>query len=156
MATKIKGICKGSFKYISHIFVVKEREMEIGYPTDVRHVAHIGCDGPNGTAPSWMNEFKGSDLAVATTGSIGGSRNPTWSSQDFDQTLGQQISSSKLGNFTPTNLPSIPKKQKTKRKKIKSTSSSPKSGSSRSSRTSKSKSILGESEEADSRHSLNP
>jgi len=86
MATKIKGICKGSFKYISQIFgnfynlilkllfvgrllsemwlsilgeiwllaVVKERELEIGYPTDVKHVAHIGCDGLNGTAPSWV------------------------------------------------------------------------------------------------------
>ncbi|KAJ6925567.1 CRIB domain-containing protein RIC10 [Populus alba x Populus x berolinensis] len=57
MATKIKGIYKG-FKYISQIFVVKEREMEIGYPTDVKHVAHIGWDGPSGCAPSWMNEFK--------------------------------------------------------------------------------------------------
>ncbi|KAG7025246.1 CRIB domain-containing protein RIC7, partial [Cucurbita argyrosperma subsp. argyrosperma] len=29
-----------------------------GYPTDVRHVAHIGWDGPSVTPPSWMNEFK--------------------------------------------------------------------------------------------------
>ncbi|KAG6764575.1 hypothetical protein POTOM_032049 [Populus tomentosa] len=36
----------------------KEREMQIGFPTDVKHVAHIGCDGPSATnAPSWMNEF---------------------------------------------------------------------------------------------------
>lgn len=34
--------------------VVKEREMEIGYPTDVKHVAHIGLDGPSGSAPSWV------------------------------------------------------------------------------------------------------
>lgn len=34
--------------------VVKEREMEIGYPTDVKHVAHIGWDGPSGTGPSWV------------------------------------------------------------------------------------------------------
>lgn len=36
--------------------VVKEREMEIGYPTDVKHVAHIGWDGPSGSgsAPSWV------------------------------------------------------------------------------------------------------
>lgn len=32
--------------------VVKDREMEIGYPTDVKHVAHIGWDGQSGTAPS--------------------------------------------------------------------------------------------------------
>lgn len=36
------------------IAVVKEREMEIGYPTDVKHVAHIGWDGPSGSAPSWV------------------------------------------------------------------------------------------------------
>lgn len=24
----------------------KEEEIEIGYPTDVKHVAHIGWDGP--------------------------------------------------------------------------------------------------------------
>ncbi|MBA0796839.1 hypothetical protein Gohar_007572 [Gossypium harknessii] len=34
--------------------------MQIGLPTDVKHVAHIGADGPsvNSNAPSWMNEFK--------------------------------------------------------------------------------------------------
>ena len=36
------------------VVVAKEREMEIGYPTDVKHVAHIGWDGPSGTAPSWV------------------------------------------------------------------------------------------------------
>lgn len=34
----------------------KEEEIEIGNPTDVKHVAHIGWDGPsaNATAPSWV------------------------------------------------------------------------------------------------------
>ncbi|KAJ0265505.1 CRIB domain-containing protein RIC6, partial [Hirschfeldia incana] len=39
----------------------EEEEIEIGNPTDVKHVAHIGWDGPSATpasAPSWMNEFK--------------------------------------------------------------------------------------------------
>lgn len=36
------------------IVVVKEREIEIGYPTDVKHVAHIGWDGPSGGGPSWV------------------------------------------------------------------------------------------------------
>ena len=36
------------------VVVVKEREMEIGYPTDVKHVAHIGLDGLSGTAPGWV------------------------------------------------------------------------------------------------------
>ncbi|GAU14895.1 hypothetical protein TSUD_46880 [Trifolium subterraneum] len=45
MATTFKGICK-SLKYITQMFVVKEREMEIGYPTDVKHVAHgLGSNG---------------------------------------------------------------------------------------------------------------
>ncbi|OIV92582.1 hypothetical protein TanjilG_07573 [Lupinus angustifolius] len=57
MPTKIKGIYK-SFKYITQIFVAKERDMEIGYPTDVKHVAHIGWEAPSGSGPSWMNEFK--------------------------------------------------------------------------------------------------
>ncbi|KAL0548120.1 hypothetical protein IC582_012565 [Cucumis melo] len=37
--------------------------MQIGLPTDVKHVAHIGWDGPSGNqnnTPSWMNEFKSS------------------------------------------------------------------------------------------------
>ncbi|XP_058199475.1 CRIB domain-containing protein RIC10-like isoform X2 [Rhododendron vialii] len=86
MATKIKGIYKG-FKYITQIFVVKEREMEIGYPTDVKHVAHIGWDGPSGSAPSWMNEFNvASDFAATSIGNITGTRGTssaisTWSSQ---------------------------------------------------------------------------
>jgi hypothetical protein len=36
------------------VVVVKEREIEIGYPTDVKHVAHIGLDGTSGSAPSWV------------------------------------------------------------------------------------------------------
>ncbi|XVF62831.1 hypothetical protein PTKIN_Ptkin09bG0040100 [Pterospermum kingtungense] len=32
--------------------------MEIGLPTDVKHVAHIGLDGPSANKPSWMSEFK--------------------------------------------------------------------------------------------------
>ncbi|KAA8527785.1 hypothetical protein F0562_035346 [Nyssa sinensis] len=36
----------------------KEPEMQIGHPTDVKHVAHIGSDGPSANQPSWLNEFK--------------------------------------------------------------------------------------------------
>lgn len=28
--------------------------MQIGYPTDVKHVAHIGWDGPSVNPPSWV------------------------------------------------------------------------------------------------------
>lgn len=39
-----------------HIFAdnEKEPEMEIGFPTDVKHVAHIGWDGPSVHSPSWV------------------------------------------------------------------------------------------------------
>ena len=36
----------------------EEEEIEIGNPTDVKHVAHIGWDGPSSTpasAPSWVS-----------------------------------------------------------------------------------------------------
>lgn len=33
----------------------KEPEMDIGFPTDVKHVAHIGWDGPSVDTPSWVN-----------------------------------------------------------------------------------------------------
>ncbi|KAL9364223.1 hypothetical protein Peur_042096 [Populus x canadensis] len=54
MTTKVKGLLRG-LRYISQIFDEKEQEMQIGFPTDVKHVAHIGCDGPSATnAPSWV------------------------------------------------------------------------------------------------------
>lgn len=28
--------------------------MQIGFPTDVKHVAHIGSDGPAANTPSWV------------------------------------------------------------------------------------------------------
>ncbi|KAL1203194.1 CRIB domain-containing protein RIC7 [Cardamine amara subsp. amara] len=61
-STKMKSLLKG-LRYISQVFEgEKEQEMQIGNPTDVKHVAHIGWDGPsdNATAPTWMNEFKSS------------------------------------------------------------------------------------------------
>ncbi|KAI4302589.1 hypothetical protein MLD38_038315 [Melastoma candidum] len=60
MSTKMKGLLKG-LRYISQIFENEtEPEMMIGNPTDVKHVAHIGWDGPSVTSPSWMTEFKSS------------------------------------------------------------------------------------------------
>lgn len=32
----------------------KEEEIQIGFPTDVKHVAHIGSDDPSANAPSWV------------------------------------------------------------------------------------------------------
>ncbi|XP_022870059.1 CRIB domain-containing protein RIC7-like [Olea europaea var. sylvestris] len=51
-------IFQGFLYRLSQIFVEKEPEIEIGLPTDVKHVAHIGWDGPSRTGPGWMNEFK--------------------------------------------------------------------------------------------------
>ncbi|GAB2242170.1 hypothetical protein Droror1_Dr00018945 [Drosera rotundifolia] len=42
----------------------EEKEMQIGLPTDVKHVAHIGWDGPAVSSPSWMNEFKSTEGAI--------------------------------------------------------------------------------------------
>lgn len=35
----------------------KNNDMQIGFPTDVKHVAHIGWDGPSVTSPSWVIIF---------------------------------------------------------------------------------------------------
>ncbi|PRQ28515.1 putative CRIB domain-containing protein [Rosa chinensis] len=125
------------FKYISQIFVVKEREMEIGFPTDVKHVAHIGWDGPSDSAPSWMNEFKnGPDFSTLGRNNTSDRRDSSsstapspWASHDFEQSMGRQPSTN-LIDLPPNDLANVPKKPK--RKKVKSSSSS--SSSSRSSR----------------------
>lgn len=149
----MKGIYKG-FKYISQIFVVKEREMEIGYPTDVKHVAHIGWEGQSGSAPSWMNEFKTtSEFAATSLGNMNEPRDPnsnaisTWSSQDFDQSTGHHQVSDMFKDSSTSDIPSVRKKNKRKKTKL---NSSPKSSSpsSRSSRTSKSKAKYNEMETA--------
>ncbi|KAK6133346.1 hypothetical protein DH2020_032895 [Rehmannia glutinosa] len=136
--------------------------MEIGHPTDVKHVAHIGWEGPSGSAPTWMNEFRGgADFAATSIGNSGSALSP-WSSQDmalsrvafrlqndkhvlcndFGESTRQQSESEMFKDMGSTELPSIKKKEKRKKSKSKSTSSpkSISSYSSRSSRTGKSKS----------------
>ncbi|XVE90563.1 hypothetical protein DITRI_Ditri20bG0087900 [Diplodiscus trichospermus] len=63
ISTGFHRLCK-SFKTLSQLFADKEEiadlenEMEIGFPTDVKHVAHIGLDGSASTSPSagsWEN-----------------------------------------------------------------------------------------------------
>ncbi|XP_047939620.1 CRIB domain-containing protein RIC1-like [Salvia hispanica] len=49
MSTKMKGLFKG-LRYISQIFDdehEKEQDMQIGLPTDVKHVSHVGYDESN-------------------------------------------------------------------------------------------------------------
>ncbi|KAK8546756.1 hypothetical protein V6N13_093799 [Hibiscus sabdariffa] len=92
MATKIKRLYK-KFKFISRIFAVKERKMEIGYPTDVKHVTHIGLGTPSDSASNWENELKTGSSTDFTATSIHNSRGSnctlsTWSSQDFEESMG--------------------------------------------------------------------
>ncbi|KAJ8765218.1 hypothetical protein K2173_011478 [Erythroxylum novogranatense] len=68
MSTKVKGLFKG-LRYFSQIFDEKEPELQIGLPTDVKHVAHIGMDGPDASKPSWMNEFQ-SEMSSAPLNSL--------------------------------------------------------------------------------------
>ncbi|XP_022760309.1 CRIB domain-containing protein RIC5-like [Durio zibethinus] len=56
LTAKMNSLIRG-LKYISHMFDEKEPEMQIGLPTDVKHVAHIGMDGPSANKPSWMSEL---------------------------------------------------------------------------------------------------
>ncbi|KAE9619164.1 hypothetical protein Lal_00047155 [Lupinus albus] len=58
---QVKGLLKG-LRYISQMFDEQgvENDIQIGFPTDVKHLAHIGCDDSQSHKPtSWMKEFKG-------------------------------------------------------------------------------------------------
>ncbi|XP_044500037.1 CRIB domain-containing protein RIC5 [Mangifera indica] len=58
MSSVIKSILKG-LRFIAQLFESKEEpEMQIGLPTDVKHVSHIGLDGSSANEPSWMAGFK--------------------------------------------------------------------------------------------------
>lgn len=132
MGNKMKGIFKG-FKFIFNNFAVKDRELEIGCPTDVKHVAHIGWDGPSGNAPSWMNQFKkGPDFAAASIGNSGSSLSP-WTSQGVGESNETQ-STPGINEDSPTNKEVNVKKQRRRKSKA---SSPPKSNPS--SRAAKSK-----------------
>ncbi|XP_020096472.1 CRIB domain-containing protein RIC10-like [Ananas comosus] len=86
MSTKMKkGIMK-PLRFISQIFDGKEHELEIGFPTDVKHVAHIGWDGPNVNGPSWMKEFHSAPLSSASYAAEGRESPPRnlWASQEIN------------------------------------------------------------------------
>ncbi|CAH8361649.1 unnamed protein product [Eruca vesicaria subsp. sativa] len=135
MAMKMKGIYKG-FKCISKIFAMeKEREeIEIGYPTDVKHLAHIGLEGSSSTGPGWMSEFMVGAEALSPRASSFSNARPsssffTSSSADFDQGSSRRTvcdTPRDIPPVTPINLPKNNKK-KSRRKKSASSSSSPKS-----------------------------
>eukprot|EP01018_Ginkgo_biloba_P037594 Gb_05134 [translate_table: standard] len=80
--------------------VFKENEMQIGYPTDVKHVAHIGWDSPTVAGRSWMKDLRTSGELSSTsqtdfeqprssTGWIHDATSvPKWTSQGLLGTLG--------------------------------------------------------------------
>jgi hypothetical protein len=146
MAYKMKGVFKG-LRIISQIFVVKEQEMdmEIGYPTDVKHVAHIGWDSPTGSAatspsPSWMNDMKGSP-DFSSMHNFAPSTGTSWTSQDFDQPRDISpygILPENIGQEATPYL-DIPKPPRKARRKKSSKNNSP-TASARSSRSSRSRS----------------
>ncbi|KAK1680746.1 hypothetical protein QYE76_041594 [Lolium multiflorum] len=93
MSTKMKKGILRPFRYFSNIMDTKEQELQIGFPTDVKHVAHIGWDGPSAPAkkeeagaPSWMKDYHSAPLDSASFRSDrgGGSAaaNP-WASQEI-------------------------------------------------------------------------
>ncbi|KAI3866004.1 hypothetical protein MKX03_019529 [Papaver bracteatum] len=148
---KMKGLCK-SFKFISQIFVVtKDREMEIGFPTDVKHVAHIGWDNQSTNAPSWMNEFRTASEFSNTSLSLGDAKDinrvsgTTWGSQDFEQSMMQPAFTRDSSVSTPSDIPKAPsskKQKKVKKNKLSSTNSPRSSSNSPSARSSSSSSRL--------------
>ncbi|GMJ14599.1 hypothetical protein HRI_005129100 [Hibiscus trionum] len=133
--------------------------MEIGHPTDVKHVAHIGVDYSSSIAPSWMNEFKiGSDKTSKPTGK---SEVSTRSSQDtmsqnlpfymhvriitkstshyyfvtdIDQSMESQPATDITRNQSCTDIPNVTKKRR-RRKRSASVSESSSTKSSRLSKT---------------------
>ncbi|OAY32669.1 CRIB domain-containing protein RIC7 [Manihot esculenta] len=100
---KMKGVLKG-LRYISQIFdTEKEPEMQIGLPTDVKHVAHIGFDGPAVNSPSWMTEFKAPP--GISSGSNGDPNDVKWVSDDSASRKNSMVAS----ESSSRDLPELPK-----------------------------------------------
>ncbi|KAK9281156.1 hypothetical protein L1049_004050 [Liquidambar formosana] len=89
----------------------KEPEMQIGFPTDVKHVAHIGWDGPSVNSPSWVqSEFSSAasggmppEFSSIPEGMAGDAKdNPAvkWASEDSDR---------RISRVKGRDLPELPK-----------------------------------------------
>ncbi|XP_047178151.1 CRIB domain-containing protein RIC10-like [Vigna umbellata] len=65
---QVKGLLKG-LRYISQIFDEEDekQQIEIGFPTDVKHLAHIGAENAKASQPSWLTEFKESSEGSSGT-----------------------------------------------------------------------------------------
>ncbi|XP_057546960.1 CRIB domain-containing protein RIC5-like isoform X2 [Amaranthus tricolor] len=89
MSMKMKGLLRG-LRYISTIFdEEQEQEMQIGFPTDVKHVAHIGWDGPTANSPSWISSFKEGDSEGGGGGApVNGDQQNITRSRDLRPSIG--------------------------------------------------------------------
>ncbi|ESQ47487.1 hypothetical protein EUTSA_v10021600mg [Eutrema salsugineum] len=129
MTSPMKGLLKG-LRYIARIFEdEKEPEMQIGKPTDVKHVAHIGWEGPSATTPSWMHEYK-SPMAEAK----GSSNKKPASSGERQRNKGRRKSSTGTNNSpaeSPTRVggSTRPSRRSTGKQRDQSTGSGSESGS---------------------------
>ncbi|CAM6022405.1 unnamed protein product [Sphagnum balticum] len=66
-------------KAVSRLFVWRDNGLDIGYPTDVKHVAHIGWDGPSINGPGWMDEVRPApDFSAAPLCDFGEPQGPDW------------------------------------------------------------------------------
>ncbi|XP_019459739.1 PREDICTED: CRIB domain-containing protein RIC3-like isoform X1 [Lupinus angustifolius] len=73
---QVKSLLKG-LRYISQRFDEHggANDIQIGFPTDVKHLAHIGCDDSKAHKPSWMTEFKGPE-EISSESAAGNSTKP--------------------------------------------------------------------------------
>ncbi|KAG8078616.1 hypothetical protein GUJ93_ZPchr0007g5987 [Zizania palustris] len=121
---------------------VKEHQMEIGYPTDVKHVTHIGWDSPTGSAASptsWMNGMKGSS-DFSSLNNFGPSTGTSWTSQDFDHPqdippFGIYVENAAEEANPHPDIPKPPRKTRKKKSKNNSPTASSRSSRSRSKRS---------------------
>ncbi|KAL1210757.1 CRIB domain-containing protein RIC5 [Cardamine amara subsp. amara] len=132
MASPMKGLLKG-LRYIARIFEdEKEPEMQIGQPTDVKHVAHIGWEGPSAATPSWMHDFKSQDRTKAEP--KGSSNKKPGSSREKQRNKGRRKTSTSTNN-SPTESPTRvggstrPSKRSTGKQKEQNIGSGSESGS---------------------------
>ncbi|EYU17932.1 hypothetical protein ABFS82_14G206100 [Erythranthe guttata] len=118
MTNKMKGLLKG-LRYISQIFdEEKEQEMQIGLPTDVKHVAHIGWDGPAADSPGWMNDINSSSgLHSAPLGPHGDPKDNSqikWVSEDSKRSSSQKATSNNDSSSPKKKDPSTKPRQSRK------------------------------------------
>lgn len=125
---KMKGLLKG-LRYISQIFDnEKEPEMQIGFPTDVKHVAHIGWDGPSVNSPSWMEDFSAPQEFGSSPMNLNGEAKDdstvNWGSQDSSRKGCRKSNYPACAPGSPArDLPELPKS--TRRNASKGESGSP-------------------------------